>query len=38
MLALLAMTTVRHMYWNKKAREGTLKEPLEGQEGFLYTL
>jgi len=38
MLVLLAITTLRHMYWNKRAREGTLKEPLEGQPGFLYTL
>jgi hypothetical protein len=38
MLGLLAMTTARHMYLNKKSREGTLEKPLEGQPGFLYTL
>ena len=38
MLVLLVMTTARHMYLNKKARDGTLKAPLEDQPGFLYTL
>ncbi|EAU83773.2 hypothetical protein CC1G_07508 [Coprinopsis cinerea okayama7 len=35
---LVCILTARHMYWNKRAREGKLKEPLEGQPGFLYTL
>ena len=38
MLVLLAVTTVRHARLNKKAREGTLATPLEGQPGFFYTL
>ena len=37
-LALLAALTVRHMHLNKQMREGKRTEPLEGQEGFYYTL
>ncbi|KAH6914010.1 major facilitator superfamily domain-containing protein [Coprinopsis sp. MPI-PUGE-AT-0042] len=36
--AVLVALTLRHRYWNKRAHDGTLKEPLEGQKGFLYTL
>lgn len=35
---VLVVLTLRHSYWNKRARDGTLKEPLEGLPGFLYTL
>ncbi|KAF5325589.1 hypothetical protein D9611_000298 [Ephemerocybe angulata] len=38
LIILLAVLTLRHMYWNKRSREGKLAEPLEGQEGFYYTL
>ncbi|TEB30319.1 MFS general substrate transporter [Coprinellus micaceus] len=37
-LALLAALTIRHMRLNKQMREGKRTEPLEGQEGFYYTL
>lgn len=37
-IVILIALTLRHMYWNKRAREGKLKEPLEGHPGFFYTL
>ncbi|EAU83784.1 hypothetical protein CC1G_07519 [Coprinopsis cinerea okayama7 len=37
-IILLAILSIRHTYWNKRAKEGKLSEPLEGQPGFLYTL
>ncbi|EAU91672.2 hypothetical protein CC1G_09354 [Coprinopsis cinerea okayama7 len=37
-IVLIAALTIRHRYWNKRAKEGKLDEPLEGQPGFLYTL
>jgi MFS family permease len=38
LLFLLAVTSTYYTIMNRKARDGTLKEPLEGQPGFLYTL
>jgi MFS family permease len=38
LLFLLGVTSIHYHIMNKKARAGTLKSPLEGQPGFLYTL
>ncbi|TFK29452.1 MFS general substrate transporter [Coprinopsis marcescibilis] len=38
LVVVVGVLTARHMYWNKRAREGRLCEPLEGQPGFYYTL
>ncbi|TFK29445.1 MFS general substrate transporter [Coprinopsis marcescibilis] len=38
LIAVVLALTIRHLYWNKRAREGKLTEPLEGQPGFFYTL
>ncbi|CAA7260554.1 unnamed protein product [Cyclocybe aegerita] len=38
LLFLLETTTVFFSYKNKSILEGTATEPLEGQEGFMYTL
>ena len=37
-LMLLACTTIWFMAENKKVDNGTIKKPIEGQEGFKYTL
>ncbi|KAF8911501.1 major facilitator superfamily domain-containing protein [Gymnopilus junonius] len=38
MLVLLAVTTLHYWHKNKSIIQGTAAEPLEGREGFLYTL
>ena len=38
LILLVGVVMARHAYWNKQCREGKLKEPLEGQPGFYYTL
>ena len=38
LLMLLAVTTLYYWSKNKAIRDGSAKEPLEGQAGFLYTL
>ena len=38
MLFILAITTAYYRTQNKGLRERTIKKPLEGQVGFVYTL
>ena len=38
MLMLLAVTTVYYRRQNQSVRDGTAEGPLEGQDGFFYTL
>ncbi|KAG2006993.1 high-affinity nicotinic acid transporter [Coprinopsis cinerea AmutBmut pab1-1] len=37
-VTLSGLLMIRHAYWNRRALEGKLDKPLEGQPGFLYTL